>query len=291
VNRRSPPLPPYRNAPPGSAAAQPPVPPQPPPPTILNPPQSPTAAQLLVGTPQDNVWPTRLDPGTPPLDARTAALQSFATYITNLVFTRVGATGGNPVFFSIPRENFWLDQPGPEEDLYFPSIGVLSGPGEVKHRGGIGPCVIADNTADLFGPGTALILLGELEETIGLEVWTSNLFELYAVVATIEQALNATQERHGILLLTPDYYQQTARFILEKTEWPEDMAPQNRRKAVLSVFMAIDKVRLVNYTRSLPLGQIDSETPATQTDSRVTYLDPSVGSNPYPSGPNSGSSI
>jgi hypothetical protein len=262
VNRppQGPPLPPYRDAPPCSPAAQPPTPPGPLPTPIANPPQSPSIAQLLRGTPLANVFPGRPNPGNPPVDGRTCALRVLGQYLTGLVFCRQGQVGGNPVFFSVPETNFYEERPGPEEDLEFPSFAAMSGETMTRLRG-MGPMRAAANTRDLFGPGTVLVPQGEREEVIPIEVWSSQLPELRAMAAKLEQAFNPTAERQGFLLSMPDYYGQTARFMLERIEWPDDGAVRNRRKCVLYVFVSFDVVRLTSYVESTIVAQLDTEIP------------------------------
>jgi hypothetical protein len=287
VNRppRDPPLPPHRDASPGTPAAQPPIPPGPQPTPILNPPQAPTPAQLIQGTPIGQVFPGRGNPGNPPLDGRTAALRVLGAYLTGLVFCRPGQVGGNPVFFSIPPENFYEERPGPEEDLNFPSIACMNGDVTNRPRG-MGPMRANAATKDVFGIGTVLVPQEEREEVIPLEVWSSQLPELRGMVAKLEQAFNPTAERQGFIVVMPDYYGQTARFMLERVEWPDDGAVKNRRMCRLYVFVAFDVVRLVNYVETTVAAQADTEIPA-YANPLVVPPNPATGGAVYPSGPRS----
>jgi hypothetical protein len=275
IRRGDLPLPPYANAPRYSPAAQPPVPPVPLPPANLNPPQEPSTSALLYGTPQDDSFPIRPDPGNPPLDGRTASLQELGRYLTGLVFCRVGPIGGQPIFFSIPLENFYVEEPGPEQDLEFPSMVVVGSESGIDGDWGggtasrIGGKVPLDNTLNLFGYNTALVPQGEHEEVVELEVWSTEKPELRGIVAKLEQAFNPTQERSGVLLALPNYYFQTARFVHYGTRWPVEGAVRNRRKAVLKIWMAFDVVELVNVSQmTISGGQVDVEIPQ--------YADPRV---------------
>ena len=227
-----PPRQPYPNAPPWSPAHQPPEKAPPLPPPVVNPPQQPTVQDLLVGTPVGDVYPRDPSIDGVPVDGRTAALQSLGVYLTSLVYCRPGRLGGPPVYFAIPPENFHVDRPPSEVDLIFPALVALSGPVTARSRGLIP--TVDESTRDVYGAGTALIVQEEREETVPLEVWSSTLPELRAILAKLEQAFHPTEERNGFLLRTPAYYWRTARFILEAPEHPDEpMAVQNRFKGVV----------------------------------------------------------
>ncbi len=256
-----PPRPPYPNAPPWSRAAQPPTPPATQPQPILNPPVALTPQQMLVDTPVGVVYPGRGNPGNPPQDGRTTALKALGAYLTSLTYCRAGAVGGSPVFFAIPPENFFVDRPGDEVNLPFPSIAVASDEAPTLRSRGFAQS-IDNSTRDLFGYGTALLPMHEVEETVTFDVWSSQLPELHGIMAKVQQSFSPTLERQGFLLTLADYYYQTARFMLEGVRWPEDGgAVKNRRTAQFTVFMAFDEVRLVNYVQMLAQGQLDTETP------------------------------
>lgn len=262
---------------------QPPTPPGPQPTPILNPPIALTPAQQLVGTPIDNSFPRRPVSGIPAIDGRTCALKALGAYLTSLPYARVGQTGGLPVYFGIPAQNFFVDRPGPETDLPFPSIAATDGPSETKPRGLAPQPDYASQ--DVFGAGTVLFVHGEREEVIPLEIWSSNHPELRGIVATVEAAFQPTQERIGFLMQLPDYFGQTARFMYERTEWVEEAdAVKNRRKAIVHVFMSYDIVRLVNYVPMTPQMTVDTETPKFALP-QVIAPDPSIGGQVYPTGP------
>jgi hypothetical protein len=222
---------------------------------------------LLVGTPVGDVYPRDPSIDGVPVDGRTAALQSLGVYLTSLVYCRPGRLGGPPVYFAIPPENFHVDRPPSEVDLIFPALVALSGPVTARSRGLIP--TVDESTRDVYGAGTALIVQEEREETVPLEVWSSTLPELRAILAKLEQAFHPTEERNGFLLRTPAYYWRTARFILEAPEHPDEpMAVQNRFKGVVRVFVAYDVVHLVHVRGFRPAGQVDAESPA--------YADPRV---------------
>lgn|GEM_PF-4075555 len=274
---RRPPRPPYPNANPRSPAHQPPSLGQPLPPAVLNPPQFPSAAQLLQGTPIDAVYPGRPAVDATPLDGRTAALQSLGVYLTSQPFCRPGAIGGNPVFFGIPPENYFIDRPGPEVDLPFPSIVAVAGQSNFED---INVVTIDKTTKDVYGAGTALINHGEQEETVTLEIWSSTLPELRSIVAGISKSFNPTYERNGFLLAMPNYYGRTARFLLDNIVWQDDPgAVKNRRFAHVMVFVSYDVVRLVNYTLMTPLAQAETEIPR-YANPQVVPTNPNLGGAP-----------
>jgi len=279
----NPPRPPYPNAPECSPAHQPPEPPGPQPTPILNPPTPLTAEQLLIGTPTDNVFPRRPIAGVPPIDGRSVALKALGVYLTSLPYARVGQIGGNPVYFGIPYENYFIDRQAEPNELPFPSIAATDGPVESKKRG-FQPQPNY-STRDQFGQGTILYMHEEREEIVPLEVWSSTHPELRSIVATIEAAFHPTQERNGFLLRLPDYYWQSARFMLERTEWAEEAsAVKNRRMAKIHVWMSYDVVHLVNYVTMLQQSVVDTEIPTTASP-LVIAPDPSIGGQSYPSGP------
>jgi hypothetical protein len=266
VNRRDPPLPPYPGAPPYSSAAQPPVPPGPQLEPILTAlPRRPAGRQLLVGTATDDAFLPKvpLEGGIPTLDGRAAALASLGSYLLDQVFARPGQAGAPPIFFRIPPENFSVDRPNDNVDLIFPSVVALPGPVENKPRGF--QAQPDPNTVDLFGPGTVVYTHGEIEEVITLEVWSSNLAELRSIVARLEQSFfPSTGDRGGFLLLLPDYFGVTARFMFERAEYPDDgAAVRDRRRAHILVFMSFDVCRLGPYRLMVTQGQVDVEIPTT----------------------------
>ena len=213
-----------------------------------------------MGTPIDDVYPRRALLDGTPVDGRTAALQSLGIYLTSLAYCRPGTIGGCPVYFELPKENFHVDRPPSEVDLIFPALVALSGT-VVERPRGMNP-VVDESTRDVHGPGTALLVLEEREETVPIEVWSSTLAEVRALLARLEQAFHPTQERNGFLLRTPHYYWRSARYMLEGTELPDDaQAARNRFKGLLRVFMSYDIVRLVNVVGMLPQGEMDTETP------------------------------
>lgn len=215
------------------------------------PPPPPTAKSLLQGNPFGQVWPPRPAPPLPAVDARTTALRVLADYISELTFNRVMEETSKPEGFQIKREHIFVEQPDNVQNLPFPSVVFVPGPGDYSPIGLT--AFIDESTADKYAPGTALQEQSEYVETVTIEVWANTRAMRRCIVAGLEVALVPTEQMYGIRFRMPDYFNQTVCFSLNTSMRVDDPeAVRNRRWAHLMVEMRFDMVALVNVSKFKP---------------------------------------
>ena len=236
---------------------QPPlIPPKLPPRPLLTP-QRATAHSLVQGNPLGNVYPVRPDPGPSAVDARTAALRWLGRYLTENLYRRVGDAGGPDIAQAV--ETFYVDEPDPEVDVVMPCLVFI---GEERAEQEDLWNQPDEATKDQIAPGTVLYPMWMHKELIDCQVWGSHKGMVRALAGGISQLLSPVEERVGMLILMPDYYNQVARFTLDGVTWGPDAAGghiKNRRIAHVHVMLEVDVVRLVNYVGMLPTAVTDVE--------------------------------
>lgn len=211
---------------------------------------------VLGDPPLENVYPPRKRQPFPDKDSRTLALETFADFLSTLVFRRAGEKGGPPIPFRIPRQDIHVEQPDNVHDLRFPSISFLPGPGQYIEFG-LGEADIRDDTLHLYGRGTVVIQPAEYQEVFVLEVWAAKSPERRAVVAGIEAALLSQQHSYALRLRLPQLFNSTATFALESRLLVESQAERNRRVAQLNITLGVCVARLVNASELQPFVMVD----------------------------------
>ena len=265
-----PPYPPPPPGPPDCSPKQPPVPPAPPPRRAKRAPQRPDPTSLIVGGASlGSAFPFRPDPGIPNIDGRTVSLSWLGRYLAHRTYARTGEVGASPVFFRFPEENFFVDPPGPENDLPYPAIACAGGESEDEL---IGFTPAADeSTIDVYGQGTVAVPMYATMEKLRLQIWSSTLPEMRGLYEGVKESFSPTEGRTGIVVRLPDYYGQTARFTLTGSEWPTDPGSvRNRRWAFVSVTLEFDVTRLVRYARLIP--QVVSDVQTTKTSNPLVSI-------------------
>lgn len=210
----------------------------------------------VLDPPLENVYPPRKRQPFPDKDARTLALETFADFLSTLVFRRTGDKGGKPVPFRIRREDIHVEQPDHVRDLKFPSIAFMPGQGQYIEFG-LGEAHILDDTFDLYAPGTVVIEPAEYEEQFVLEVTGAKSAERRAVVAGIEAAMLSRQHSYALRLRLPNYFNSTATFALESRLLVESEAQRNRRVAQMTVTLGVCMAQLINATELQPFVSVD----------------------------------
>lgn len=215
--------------------------------------------RLLFGTPFGSVFPSRTPPQFPAIDCRTAALRVLRLYFTNLTFYRQGAAlGGRPVPFQVKEENFIIDSAPYEHDLVTPSAFVIPGRGDYGVLG-LGS-YIEEDTADLFGKGTALQWQSEYTEVFQLELWCSSPAERHALLAGIDVAFSPTEQMSGVRFKVPEYFDELVCFILNSRTLLDDAeAGRHRWRARVELDMRINVVSLVNYSTLQPVVTVAAD--------------------------------
>lgn len=226
--------------------------PSPPEPPDLTSPIGPWAATHLKGSSFGRVYPGPVSPSLQHRDARGEALRTFAQFISLLRFTRTGETPeGPPIRFTIPAKNIHVYQPD-DVQLHdaLPGIGIL--PGRAQHQDyGLGPAVMLDETADLFGPDLVLIRRSDHVETLAIEVVVDKAPVREGVVAGLKEALQMDDKSQALRLVCPNYYGLVASFRLDESESIDDAdGTLNRRRAHLFVMLQVQEVSLVAYRKT-----------------------------------------
>ena len=213
-------------------------------------PLPPEVQQILANTtsPFGRVWPPRAEEPTPAVDARTHALRRFRQFLSLLRFNRTDQ-GSHVIPFQVPIANILIEQPDDPKVLKFPSIAILPGVGQ-NEPVGLGPPKVIEETADVFGLGTALVLESEYSETLTVEVWASTRAERRALVAGISVALRAVEDSYSTRIKLPEYFDQVAEFWLDETRYIDDPdVVRGRRRAHLMVGLRVPEVYLINVER------------------------------------------
>ena len=211
-----------------------------------------TAMDLLAGWPFGRTFPPRPTPPFPSVDPRTVALRILALYVSELTFLRPGDLGGAPIELRIPYEDIHVEQPDAEDDTRFPSIVLKDTNGGDYTTIGL-TSFIDEKTKDLYGKGTALLVMTEYNETITLEIWATHRSERRSILAGLEAALVPTEQMYGIRFRMPDYYDQTVCFTLNRsTRLDDQYAGQGRRVARVDIEMRFNIVRPVNVVEIDP---------------------------------------
>jgi hypothetical protein len=205
----------------------------------------------LIISPFGKVYPPKPSPPFPSLDIRTIALRRFAEFLSAIRFQRVGDTPGSKIEFQVPIENIFIEQPDDVKELKFPAISFLPGRGTSEALG-LGPPIPLDETWNVYGKNTVLLLQGEYMESFTIEVWGSKKAERRALIAGISSALRLSELTYPIRLELPNYYGRVAEFILEGNEHIDDSdIVRGRRRGHIFVTMRLPEVQLINTAQAL----------------------------------------
>lgn len=196
-------------------------------------------------------FPVKAALPAPAASARDVGLDAFASWIATLRFLRAGNRGGPPIPFRIPKARVHTEQPDSVEDLKFPSAVFI--PQRGQYVRGLGGGELLDETIDVYGKGSAVLLLGQYTELMAIESWSSKRAERRAIIAALETAMMLGEGSMALRLALPGYFDSTVVLSLEEQERIDDLdTARNRRKGRLYVQMTIPVARLVNAITLLP---------------------------------------
>lgn len=218
-------------------------------------PLPPEVADLLIGDPFGAVDPPKPDLPPPARAGRSAAIKSLGDYLCARTYWRSGGTDKPLIPFRVPREQFLDEWPDDDVDLVFPSIGVEPDLGNYESIG-LGS-YIREETRDQFGPGTVIQQQGEYIENLQVQIWASKKAERAALVQGIEDGMIPTEQRYGLYLKMPGYYNGAARFSLMSRKNIDEEAAQGRRTALLTIELCFCVVRLVRCVDLRPVVVFD----------------------------------
>jgi hypothetical protein len=217
-----------------------------------------TAAELIDGTPYGAVEGPGFAPHQPlpHLDARERALDTFAEFVSRLVFQRTGdvGKGGRTIAFRVRRDDIHVYQPDSPLEGPPPAPGIGMLPGRAVHEPyGLGPPQVLEDTVDAYGLGTVLERQGDHVETFAVEVVASKQAERVAVVAGLKSAFRIGDSSGALRLVCRGYYDRVASFRLDESEQVDDQdAARNRRRGHLYVQLHVQEVQLVRYRLIVP---------------------------------------
>lgn len=203
------------------------------------------ARDLLVGDPFGEVYPPRPLPDPPPQDARTLALESLRTYLSEIFFLRRNAEGLPPFRYRIPASQIFIDATNWNDECPLPAIVVLPRTATYESLG-LGTPLI-ESTHNVYGTGTALQDQSEYTEPMVLEIWAAQPPERQGILAVLERLMMPTEAMAGLRLRVPGYYDQTATFEwMTRVNVDDEMTHRNRMRAQIVVQLRIHLVSLVN---------------------------------------------
>ena len=215
------------------------------------------ARRLLRGTVFGTVYPPTPRDALPDSDSRHHALEQLRTYLSLLVFSRTSSEGQPAKSFSVPMGDVLIEQPDEPKGLNFPSIVVLPGRG-THEQVGLGPAWIDEATVDVYGKGSALLVLGEYIEPLTIEVYASHRAERRALMAGLKVALRPLEESSSLLLRLPHYYDQTASFTLLESQYIDDPdIIRGKRRGQFPVQLRVPEVALVDVVTLKPYVELE----------------------------------
>lgn len=210
------------------------------------------AAATLFGSWFGQVYPERQSGPLPPATARDHALRRFREFFSLLVFSRKGTDPEHPISFSIPAERIFVEQPDDIPDQKAPALGMIPSRG-IHNTYGLGPPDLLDDSFDVYGLGTALLLQGEYTESFQVEVWSSHPAERQALLAGVQGALRVSQRSQALTLTLPDYFDRVATFRLDESQNVDDPdVVRGRRRGQLMVELTVPEVLLVDVVTLRP---------------------------------------
>lgn len=192
----------------------------------------------------------------PDKDGRQLALERLKRFVSLLRFRRTARVGQPALGFRLPPESIHLYLPDDPKDANLPSVAFLPGAG-LHDTQGLGPPVALEETADLYGPGTAVVRLGEYVEEFVIEVMAAKHAARRAIVAGLTTALRAQEESSALRLSLPDYFGAAASFALLGSSYLEEPAAvKNRRRAHLFVELRVPELAFVRIAKLRPEIQL-----------------------------------
>ena len=193
-----------------------------------------------------------LSPRLQDKDAREFALERLKEFIQCVVFRRTLDAGQEPEAFRLSEKRIHIYQPDDIVTLAPPSIGIV--PSRGTHESfGLGPPSICEDSKDVYGQGTVLVIQSEYKELIGVEVWGDKHALRRGMIAGLKQVLRISEQSYALRLSLPAYFDRTVTFALNDSEYIEEPdTARNRRRGHLFLEMTVPEVLLVDYVLLKP---------------------------------------
>lgn len=186
-------------------------------------------------------------PDLPDIDARTHALRQLGVWLCSLRYMRTMARGQPAQPFYLTEDRVFIEQPDNVEGLDFPAFGMLPGRGAYLPRG-LGGAEPIDSTLGIAGPGTALIVPFDYQETFTLEGWGSKMSERRSLVAAVETAISGYEGTTDLRIVLPAYFNQVATFAIQERENIDDLdIVRGRRKVHLTLQLTVPLVQVRRF--------------------------------------------
>ena len=201
---------------------------------------------MFAGTPAGDprLWPAES------VEGRDQALRALGQYLLAVQFYRSGGVGKPAIPFHLSA--FYTEQPDPEVEIKLPAISMVAGRGEFL-PGNLTPEIL-DCTKDVYGPGTVVRWTGnEYREVVSLEVWATQKAERRAIIKGLGAVTSPLDGVYGLRFKLPNYYGATCRFTPLSRTNIEEMAIENRRRAMLEVELLVNELHLINYVTMQPV--------------------------------------
>lgn len=228
-----------------------------------------------------DVYPPRNLPpvGVPNKDARTIALELLGDYIAELTFKRPGPKGGTDIPFQVRREHFFVDWPTRPEELVMPSITVVHSRARCLPLGLTS--YVAEETTNVYAPGTVVQCQAEYRETINLEIWCEEPSQRHAILGGLETAFMPSEQISGVRFVMKRYFNQKVTFDLTGREVIDtESSTLKRRVSQVELAMRLVTVRLVPVQQMRPEYEVYTNVDAAgvafdlSSDPTATYRDP-----------------
>lgn len=184
--------------------------------------------------------------GPPTMDARAAAAAAIAAYLFGLEFRKWNGdvlTGQVSTFQLRAIRREW---PEPNEKLLYPCASIIDYGDVVFDAANFTP-VCLEESRDVYGPGTILWKLDELQADFQIDFWTDDAATREAIAAALPGAF-APGEETGVILVGPDrYFRETCRATLISHRRDDDSASayvrERRLRAIVRVQIGVLDLR------------------------------------------------
>lgn len=193
----------------------------------------------------------------PCIDSRTAAAQTLAAYLGNVIFLIAGGQAEDREF---RLNEIFPNWPEPEVELPYPCASIDDGVAPYEAHN-FTPTML-ENTYNCFGQGMVLWKTGELVVDFQVDYWTTDEAQRQAISAALPRIFNLTETRSGVLLAGhPDYFHRAVRCTLMDTDRidTEDSTYDRERRLRTVVRAEIDEVHLRQVTQLRPDVILDTQ--------------------------------
>lgn len=143
-------------------------------------------------------------PSLPTMDPREAAASALATYLLGLTFLRASDDPLTPPL-CFQLQKVMHEWPEPGVALEYPSASIIDyGAGNLG-ASNFTPVALEDSF-EVYGPGTVVWKLGELEADFQVDIWCNDKPTRDAIAGGLMRAFAPSQDMFGVFLRSPEAY-------------------------------------------------------------------------------------